>query len=42
MNLHARNFASKLKQKVIERNATMEFGGFPRYRNIYYGEDEQG
>ena len=41
MHLLARNFASQLQHKIIEKHATV-FGEVPRYRNIYYGETAEG
>ena len=40
MHLLARNFASQLEWKVAEQHAVGEFGKVPRYRKIFYGEDD--
>ena len=29
-------------KKIVEKHAIDEFGKVPRYRNIYYGEDDKG
>ncbi|KXJ04921.1 Eukaryotic elongation factor 2 kinase, partial [Exaiptasia diaphana] len=40
MHYLARNFASQLEQKVMEQHADSDFGKVPRYRKIFYGEDD--
>ena len=42
MHLLARNFACQLEQKIVEKHAIGAFGKVPRYRKIYYGEDDKG
>ena len=42
MHLLARNFACQLEQKIVEKHAIDAFGKVPRYRKIYYGEDDKG
>ena len=42
MHLLARNFACMLEQKIVEKHAIDAFGKVPRYRKIYYGEDDKG
>ena len=42
MHLFARNFACQLEQKIVEKHSIGAFGKVPRYRKIYYGEDDKG
>lgn len=42
MHLLARNFASQLELKIVEKHVIDAFGKVPRYRKIYYSEDDKG
>ena len=42
VHLLARNFACQLEQKIVEKHAIDAFGKVPRYRKIYFGEDDKG
>lgn len=39
---NTRNFGCQLEQKIVEKHAIGAFGKVPRYRKIYYGEDDKG